>query len=190
MYTTFTPILNYDILPAYVNTNLIFSSNFGSSFDCVKKCASLKTCLLIIFKSNLCNLYSQLNFNYLISSPSSSVILEKFNKDFSSVNAFLTNHWPFNNNFNDIISGANIFNGINYAFTKDRLNSDLSAVYLNNGYLQVPAGIYFNGDLTISLWIKIFQYTSNCRILEFALSSGISTETVFMGISGKVFYLL
>jgi hypothetical protein len=66
----------------------------------------------------------------------------------------------------------------------------LSAVYLNNGYLQVPAGIYFNGDLTISLWIKIFQYTSNCRILEFALSSGISTETVFMGISGKVFFLL
>ena len=35
----------------------------------------------------------------------------------------------------------------NILFTKDRLTSDLSSVYLNNGYLQLSSPLLFNNIL-------------------------------------------
>jgi len=64
-------------------------------------------------------------------------------------------YWPFDSNLNDVISGANLFGGSNYSFTLDRFNSSNAALSLINGYLLLPQGIYFNGDYTLTVWIRI-----------------------------------
>ncbi len=38
--------------------------------------------------------------------------------------------------------------------TEDRLNKSDSALLLNNGYIRIPSGVYFNGDFTFMAWVK------------------------------------
>ena len=40
-------------------------------------------------------------------------------------------------------------------------------MFFNNGYLQIPAGIYFSGDFTISTWVKVHVYKDFARIIDF-----------------------
>ncbi len=109
-----------------------------------------------------------------ISVPSLTVpcLFQISTPDYSSINANLVNYWTFNNNFDDIISGYNLYNATNVAFTTDRLNNPNSAVFLNLGYLAAPAGVYFNGDFTLSFWAKFYNLVSSsgAKILDFNLS--------------------
>ena len=66
----------------------------------------------------------------------------------------LINHWKFDNTLTDSITGLNPINSAGYIYTTDRHGITLSAVYLNNGYLQVQNGVYFSGDFTFSAWIS------------------------------------
>jgi hypothetical protein len=70
-------------------------------------------------------------------------------------------------NLSDLIGGANLFGGVNYSFVPDRFCSPNSAIYFNKGHLQVPSGVYFSGDFTVTVWIFLKSYQSNSRIFDF-----------------------
>ncbi len=169
MFDLYNPIYNRDILTSMQTNNLIFSSTVDSRYDCFEKCSSLKnSCSLAYIKLNQCKLYSKVDYGSLISSID-IILFQKSIDDYSSITPFLTNHWTFNNNFIDSITGKSLANGLNaVTFTKDRLNSPSSALYINNGYIQAPSDIYFNGDFTISFWIKAYTMIGgNARIFSF-----------------------
>ena len=79
----------------------------------------------------------------------------------------LTNYWPMSNEI-DILGGANLYGGLNYSFVPDRFCSANSAIYFNQGYLQIPPGVYFTGDFTVTAWIYLKSYQSYSTIFEFA----------------------
>ncbi len=70
---------------------------------------------------------------------------------------FLINYWPMDN-LNDVIGGANLFKGFSYSSDLDRFCSPNAAIYFNQGYLQVPEGVYFSGDFTVTAWIYLKSY--------------------------------
>jgi hypothetical protein len=131
---------------------------------------------------NNCKLYSQVDYsNFVISN--NICLCEKKIDDYSSINAYLTNHWPFNNNLIDIITGYSLANGIGYSFSTDRLNTASSALYFANGYLIAPSSSYFNGDLTVSAWVKLHSYTNWARLIDFAVPGTVG-DAVFLAVSG------
>ena len=65
----------------------------------------------------------------------------------------MINYWDFDKDFYDKIGKSNLYNVVNVAFVKDRYGIPNSAVYLNNGRMQAPSGVYFSGELTITFWI-------------------------------------
>ena len=83
-------------------------------------------------------------------------------------------------NFNDVIGGANLYNGLNYAYVPDRFNNPNSAIYLQKGYLQVPAGVYFSGDFTITAWVEFNSTQYYQRIIDFnnINSDGVPSDNV------------
>ncbi len=90
----------------------------------------------------------------------SSLIIVKFiyitNSFSSSISndVKLINYWPMSN-LNDLIGEANLYNGYNYLFVSDRFCTPNSAIYLRNGYLQIPDGVYLSGDFTVTVWISL-----------------------------------
>jgi len=70
---------------------------------------------------------------------------------------FLINHWPMSN-LSDIVGKADLYNGLNYYFVSDRFCTPNSAIYFKNGFLQVPAGVYFSGDFSVTAWIYLKSY--------------------------------
>ena len=182
MFDVFNPIYNYDVSASNLTFNLIKSLPLGARQECAKECSLERKCVLVLTKSNQCNLYNKIDYANFVSSPGSVVLLTKYIDDMSSINANLINHWPFNNNLNDIIGGSHMINGINYVFSTDRLNTPYSAVYLNDGYIQIPDGIYFNGDFTISVWVKIHTHRYCSRIVDFGGTA--RTDNVCFGLGG------
>jgi hypothetical protein len=79
-------------------------------------------------------------------------------------------------NLNDVISGANFYNGVSFSFVADRFNIPNSAISLDNGYLQVPAGVYFNGDFTFIAWVYFRTISDQMRIFDFG--NGAANENV------------
>jgi len=70
-------------------------------------------------------------------------------------------------NLSDVVGGANMYNGINYNFDYDRFCKAYSAIRFSSGYLQVPPGIYFSGDFTITAWIYLLPQEIDQRIIDF-----------------------
>jgi len=84
------------------------------------------------------------------------------------------------NNLSDVIGGANLFGGFNYSFVPDRFCLPNSAIYFNNGYLQVPAGVYFSGDFTVTAWIYLKSYQYYSRIFDFGI--GQKNDNIILAI--------
>jgi hypothetical protein len=179
LFSSYGPIYNFDVSTTDETGIVLQTSSENIIYDCYKKCNKMKNCVMLSYKLNQCKLYSQVR--YSISITTSPCLFEKKIKDYSSINAYLTNHWPFNNNLNDIISRADLYGGSNYSFTTDRLNSKLSALYLNQGFLRAPTGVYFNGEFTISVWIKPSSAPNKGRIVDFGGGTGI--ENVILSFS-------
>ena len=72
--------------------------------------------------------------------------------------------------FKDSIYGSNctLFGGVNYSFVADRFGFPNSAIYLNNGYLKIPPGIYIHGDYSVVIWMKFKEFKFLNNLLEFA----------------------
>ena len=189
LYDIFTPVYSYDISAADEISILIATLSFNNKYDCFTKCSQLKNCKMISYKITTCKLYSQIA--YTASTFSSTLsnepcLFQKFDTDFSTITPYLQNHWPFNNDFKDIVGGADIIFSSAASFTNDRLNTGLNAVYLNNGYLQVPTGIYFKSDFTFSVWIKPISITGDNRVMDFG-STSQGMDNVLFAYAGPYF---
>jgi hypothetical protein len=88
-----------------------------------------------------------------------------------------SNAWEFSNS--DL---GNLYNCTNYYFVRDRFCSPNSAIYLDNGYLQAPADIYFAGDFSITAWIYLKSYGTWSRIIDFG--NGSPMDNVNFGFFG------
>ena len=81
------------------------------------------------------------------------------------------------NNVYDTTGGAHLYNGSNVQFVKDRFGKANSAIRFTDGYYQVPPGVYFKGDFTISVWIKaIGIVNTGGTIIDFG--NGVSSDNV------------
>jgi len=87
------------------------------------------------------------------------------------------------NNLTDLVGGANLFGGSSYSFVPDRFSTPKSAIYFNQGYLQVPPGVYFSGDFTLTAWIYLKSYQLNSRIFDFG--NGPESENIGLAMAGK-----
>jgi hypothetical protein len=99
----------------------------------------------------------------------------------------LINHWPMSS-LNDSVGGATLFGGSNYSFVADRFGTPNSAIYFNNGYLQIPSGVYFSGDFTITAWIYLKSCTHLARIIHF--ENGVSDNNVIFGMNDNTSTLI
>ncbi len=84
----------------------------------------------------------------------------------------LINHWPMSS-LSDVIGGASLFKGSNYSFVSDRFGTPNSAIYFRHGYLQIPKGVYFSGDFTVTVWIYLKSYQWSSGIFNFGNEESI-----------------
>jgi hypothetical protein len=85
-------------------------------------------------------------------------------------------------NLSDVVGGANLFGGSSYSFVPDKFCSSNSAIYFKLGYLQVPAGVYFSGDFTVTAWIYLKFYQYDAQIFDFG--NGQTSDNVLLGMFG------
>ena len=95
-------------------------------------------------------------------------------------------------NLSDVVGGANILSGVNYSFVSGRFNSPNSSIYLNQGYVQIPPGVYFRGDFTVIVWIQFKSIQTWARIFDFGNGSPmdnvlLSTYFSFSQLGGYVY---
>ena len=167
---------NFDILknkctnPTQIDYKLIKTATVKDKLHCVAYCIKLGTCTMIIIeKINLiCKFYIGNKNSYLLidSNEYDTYIYLDYKLKNGTLNDYLTNHWTFDNNLNDVVSGANLYGPSSYSFTSDRYNNKNSAIKFNPGYLNIPNGIYFYGDFTISIWVKPILMISSDEIID------------------------
>jgi len=90
----------------------------------------------------------------------------------------------------DVIGGNNLYGGTSYSFVADRFNNSNSAIFFNNGYLQVPSGVYFYGDFTFITWIYLQSYASCSSIsksVSFQLNTWYHVALVLSGTTGYLY---
>jgi hypothetical protein len=78
-------------------------------------------------------------------------------------------HWPLSRTCNgsDMAGKRHLLGGLNFGYVSDRHNNTASAVHLQRGFLRVPPGVYFYGDLSISVWLKLCTHQPWVRLLDF-----------------------
>ena len=178
----FTPIYGFDVSVTDEVGILLDTSTANTKYDCFYRCAINPVCKMASLKLNQCKLYSQVRYSVQLYPTSDPCLFAKSNPDYSAITACLTNWWPFNNDLKDAITGQSLSNGASFSFTTDRLNTVNSAIYFNNGYLKAPNGVYFNGDFTVSLWIKVRSATGYNRVIDFG--NGPDSDNVVLSMSG------
>jgi hypothetical protein len=82
-------------------------------------------------------------------------------------------------NLTDSVGGSNLFGGKNYSFVEDRYCAQNKAIYFNHGYLQIPSGIYFSDDFTITAWIYLKSYVDWQNIFYFGNESTNKDRIIF-----------
>jgi hypothetical protein len=94
--------------------------------------------------------------------------------------ACLVNYWPiFDGNMSDLIGSAHMSQGNSTSFTLDRFGNANSALALNGGYTQVPAGYYFNApQFSISLWAYPSQVGPWARVFDFGTSGSTFINSI------------
>jgi hypothetical protein len=71
--------------------------------------------------------------------------------------------------------------GVSTTFGPDRFNQPNSALNLNGGYAQVPAGYYFDTpQFTVSLWVKPISVGWWARVIDFG--NGQSSDNVILSL--------
>jgi hypothetical protein len=84
-------------------------------------------------------------------------------------------YWPIcNGSMKDFIGLAGMTQQGNLtSFAQDRFGNVNSALALNGGWTQVPAGVYFDSiEFTISVWIYPMNVGYNSRIIDFGNGPG------------------
>ena len=149
--------------------SLIKSFRVNLNLQCISDCSDNFLCSMAIVDSKTCNVYNRIQITNLMNLTDSftSTIYVKY-----SYNQYLIHYWPFNGNYYDIISNANLFNGLNNALVTDRYGRPSSSLYLNYGSLQAPNGAYIYGDFTLTTWVKMYALENARRLFIIPTSSG------------------
>ena len=77
-----------------------------------------------------------------------------------------------NSHFNDLVQGTALGNPLNAQFVND------SYLWLNWGYVTAPPGVYFNGDFSVSVWIRALNFANWQRVFDFG--NGPASDNVMM----------
>ena len=120
-------------------------------------------------------------------STSSPPIPQTDNAMSGIMGAGITNLWEFNANLDDSVTGLSLFNPVSIEYVPDRFGAVDQAIHLNNGYLQMPAGVYFDGDFSINAWVNIQSADSFDTLLDCGSFQQGANEVVVMmtGTGGK-----
>ena len=88
----------------------------------------------------------------------------------TDLNAYLTHYWPItSSDMTDQIGTAHMTQGTATNFVSDRFGCPYSALNLNGGYTQVPAGYYFySPTFTVSAWVYPINVGGWARVFDFA----------------------
>jgi hypothetical protein len=100
-----------------------------------------------------------------------------------STDQYLTHYWPFENGtMRDVIGSADMTQGSSTSFVADRFGNVNSALALNGGWTQVPAGVYFDTiEFTISAWVYPSNVGSSSRIIDFG--NGLDSNNILLSLS-------
>ena len=71
-----------------------------------------------------------------------------------------------------------MYNGYNFQYVNDRFGNSNSAIRFTDGYYQIPPGVYFKGDFTISIWLKINVFLPYSTIIEFFNAPNLDSVTI------------
>ena len=99
----------------------------------------------------------------------------------------LINYWPMDNHVNDTVGGAHMYNGYNVDFVSDRFGNPNSAIRFAEGYHQIPPGVYFKGDFTVSLWYKPINTLNSGTIMVFG---NIGSDNIQLINSEKLYFYI
>ena len=124
------------------------------SFNVDLSCGESVTLPLIIYNNGLTDLYVKGTYEVM----SDGLLL----------------YYPMNSDASD--ASGNNFNGVNYscAPASDRFNNPGYALYFdgNGAYIDVPDGVYFDGNYTVSAWINPSEIRNWSRLIDFANGPG------------------
>ena len=137
---------------------------------------------MVQFKNEQCYLFNIIQIQYFIDSTGSFLYKNKLNR-FDRLENGLINYWPIVADTNDIKGNAHMYNGVNSSFAADRFNNSNAALSLNSGYYSIPAGVYFNGPFSISLWAYPRSIKSWERIIDFSVGLNNNFNSVIFTLS-------
>jgi len=81
----------------------------------------------------------------------------------------------------DVRGGADMIQGSLTKFTADRFGNPNASLDLNEGWTQLPAGIYFNTpEISVTLWVYLKSAGMNSRLFDFG--NGQGSDNVFLTI--------
>jgi hypothetical protein len=133
------------------------------SFSVDLNCGDSVSLPITIYNSGLSDLFVRSNFN----TAGEGLIL----------------YYPMDNNVNDL-SGNNL-DGVNYNCTPvpDRFNFPNNALYFDGtgDYIDVPDGVFFDGDYTVSAWVNPDEIRSWSRLIDFA--NGQNNNNILVSMS-------
>lgn len=154
--------LTRDIAFAHSQESFVSSG----ALRCGGRCAAKAFCSIALFDFNntVCYLYQLIILEQetmLQTTTHDTIIYAKENFDYLP-----TSRWSFDNDFTDEMPGnMSMYDAINATFVEDRFGNANASVYLNKGYAKMPVGEYMVGDFTLSVWVKIIEWTKYSRLL-------------------------
>ena len=171
-----------------MQTSLLKSLRTIDNLECVLECPNRFVCSIPIVDSSICNNINTVKKTdrKISFSPSAAIVDEFIKKD--PINKYLIHYWPFNGNYNDVVSKANLFNGKNDSLVTDRFDKPSSSLYLNYGSLQAPSGNYIYGDFTVTTWVKMFTLETYRRFLVLQPTKGNIVYLSLTNINGEPYY--
>ena len=60
-----------------------------------------------------------------------------------------------------------MYGPVSAGFITDRFNNPKSAIHLNDGYYVLPNGVYFSGELTVTVWVYVLSVSGWLRVFDF-----------------------
>ena len=90
----------------------------------------------------------------------------------------LTNYWNFDSTVIDSQNVDKSINAYSTSYVTDRAGKLLSAIYLNNGYLDVSAVVDIRGSFTIAAWVNVRSRSQFGRLIDCGTRLGGSDNIV------------
>lgn len=98
----------------------------------------------------------------------------------STILSGLLHYWSFDNHYYDIMQCKQFYDVTNSTyFARDTTDNTGFFILIRSSYLIADPGIYFYGDLTISVWIRAISFNANAKIIDFGNGVGLDNVVFF-----------